>query len=130
MMKARAIAIVGLTLSLGLTLGTPALCAEVGSAETMAAILIDLNHLPTDAQKETLQAIVDDGAASEQEQAVATAMINLQHKATAADKEKMKAIMDDESASADLRELAGVVYRLNHKPDDSDKAKLSALIGN
>ena len=90
MMGAKAIAMVGLALSLGFTLGTPALSAEDSSAETMAAILIDLNHFPTDAEKETLQAIVDDEAASEQERTVASAMINLQHKATAADKEKMR----------------------------------------
>ncbi len=129
MMGARAIAMVGLALGLGFTLGTPALSAEDGSAKTMAAILVDLNHFPTDAEKEALQAIVDDEAASEQEQSVARAMINLQHKATAADKEKMKTIMDDESASADLRELAGIVYRLDHKPNDTDKAWLSALVG-
>ncbi len=127
-MRAKAIAMVGLVLSLGLTLGTPVLSAEDSSAETMAVILVDLNHFPTDAEKETLRAIVDDEAASEQERAVARAMINLQHKATAADKEKMKAIMDDESASANLRELAGIVYRLDHKPNDTDKAWLTELI--
>ena len=129
MMGARAIAMAGLALSLGFTLGTPVLSAEDSSTETMAVILVDLNHFPTDAEKETLQAIVDDEAASEQERTVASAMINLQHKATAADKEKMKMIMDDESASANLRELAGIVYRLDHKPNDTDKAWLSALIG-
>ena len=128
-MGARAIAMVGLAVGLAFTLGTPALSAEDGSAETMAAILVDLNHFPTDAEKETLQAIVDDEVASEQERTVASAMINLQHKATAADKEKMKTIMDDESASANLRELAGIIYRLDHKPNDTDKAWLSALIG-
>ena len=127
-MKARAIAIVGLTLSLGLTLGTPALCAEVGSAETMAAILIDLNHLPTDAQKKTLQAIVDDGAASEQEQAVATAMINLQHKATAADKTKLSKIMSDSAASADTRDLAKIIHNLSHMPSGDDKARLKKML--
>jgi hypothetical protein len=129
MMRAKAIAMVGLVLSLGFTLGTPVLSAEDSSVETMAVILVDLNHFPTDAQKNKLQAIVDDEAASEQEQAVASAMINLQHKATAADKEKMKTIMDDESISANLRELAGIVYRLDHKPNDTDKEWLSALIG-
>lgn len=128
MMEKRAVAIAGLALSLGLTLGTPALGADDDSVEAMAAILIDLNHVPTDAQKQKLQAIADNDSAGEQERAVAKAMMNLKHKATAADKEEMQSIMDDESASAEVRDLAGVVYRLNHKPDDSDRAKLSALI--
>jgi len=108
-MKSKTITILGLALAMGAMFGASAASAEDDSVETMAVILVDINHVPTDAQKETLKGIANNTAASDQERTVANAITNLNHKASAADKDKLKPIMEDQAASAALREVAGEV---------------------
>jgi len=100
-----------------------------GSAtQTMAKILVNLNHYPSDSEKDALRGIVNNKSLSEQERIIAQAMINLQHEATAADKPKLSKVMNDSSASADVRELAMIVHHLNHKPSGGDVAKLKKMM--
>ena len=95
---------------------------------TMASIMMNLNHYPSDSEKQTLNGIANNSAASEHERIMAQAMINLQHKASDADMPKLKKIMNDDSASADAKDLAGIILNLNHKPSGSDKARLKKMM--
>jgi hypothetical protein len=95
--------------------------------ETMAQIMLKLNHYPSDTEKETLRQITLSSTSSKDEKTMANAMINLEHSATAEDKKKLSAIVKDDSASEDVRTLAQIIHDVNHKPSAEDKKKLENL---
>ena len=99
--------------------------ADDTAVGTMANIVINLKHFPSDADKAKLSAIAEGSDSSEA--AVATAIANIEHQANAADKEKLSAIVADESAPAGLRDVASVVLALNHTPSDADVEKLGKI---
>lgn len=101
--------------------------ADDAAIGTMADIVINLNHFPSDADKVKLSSIADSSDSSEAEAALATAIANIEHQAKAADKEKLSAIAADDSAPAGLRDVASVVLALNHTPSDADIAKLEKI---
>lgn len=94
----------------------------------MAEIMMNLNHFPSDSEKQTLREITLNSASSEQEKTIAQAMINLQHAATAEDKKKLSKIVSDDSAPQEVRTLAQIVRDLNHQPSAEDKKKLEDLM--
>jgi len=97
------------------------------AVQTMASIMINLNHYPNANEKELLKKIVKT-TDSRHEKIIAEAMINLRHKASSSDKAKLDMVMNDGSANKNIRELAGIVYNLSHQPSGSDKKMLSAMI--
>jgi hypothetical protein len=114
----------------------PLLAAQTGSGQrtgkptavqTMAGVLLRLNHFPTDAEKANLKMIVDDKIATEAERTVAQALINVQHKVAGADAPKLQAIVKDPAASESVKTLAAVILSLNHTPTDADKEKLKKI---
>jgi hypothetical protein len=94
---------------------------------TMAGILAKLNHYPSDAEKKSLQAIVDDKTAGANEKTLAQALINVQHTVSPADKPKVEALAKDATASAPLKTLAGVLVGLNHTASAAEKDTLAKL---
>jgi hypothetical protein len=103
--------------------------ADAKAVQTEARILLNLNHFPNDADKKSLQAIVDDKATTAQERAIAQALINVQHKVSDADKPKLQAIVDDKAAPESLKTMASILLSLNHAPSAADKEKLQKLVG-
>ena len=101
--------------------------ADDAAVGTMADIVINLKHFPSDADKAKLSSIAEGSDSTDAEVTIATAIANIEHKANAADKEKLSAIVADESASAQLRDVASVVLALNHMPSESDIAKLEKI---
>ena len=97
--------------------------------QTMARILMNLNHFAGDADKKALQAIVDDKTTTAQEKTVAQAILGVQHKVTDADKPKLQAIVDDKKAPESLQTISSILLKLNHTASDEDKAKLKKLAG-
>ncbi len=95
---------------------------------TMADIMINLKHFPSESDKQRLTAIVDSSDSSEAEIAVATAIANIKHQASAADKEKLSAIVASESTPTELRNLASIVLNVNHSLNASDIAKLEKIV--
>ena len=91
---------------------------------SMAEIVANMNHYPSDADKEKLAAIAD---ASEAEIAIATAISNVAHKASTPDRESLTAIAADESLAPELRVLASAVLNINHKASTTDIAKLEKI---
>ncbi len=106
---------------------SPMAAAETKAVQTMSGILLKLNHFPNDAEKKTLQQVVDDKTTTAQERVVAQALINVQHKATAEDKTKLEAVVKDTTAPESVKTLATIVLGLNHAPSDADKEKLKKL---
>ncbi len=99
------------------------------AVKTMAGILLKLNHFPSDAEKKTLQGLIDDKATTAHERTLAHALMHLQHAATAEDKPKLAAIGKDAAAPASVRTLADILLRLNHMPNAADKEKLADIAG-
>ena len=82
--------------------------ADAAAIRTMADITMNLNHYPSDSEKQTLAAIAKSEDSSESEIAVATAISNMKHQVAAGDKEKLNSIIADDSAPTDLRALASI----------------------
>lgn len=111
-----------------LTAQGPAMQADgAANVRTMAGILAKLNHYPSDAEKKSLQAIVDDKTAGANEKTLAQALMNVQHTVSPADKAKVEAVVKDATASATLKTLASVLVGLNHTPSSAEKDTLSKL---
>jgi len=101
--------------------------ADAAAIRTMAEITMNLNHYPSDSEKQTLAAIANSDDSSESEIGVATAISNLKHQVTASDKDKLNSIIADDSAPADLHALASILISINHKPTESDVEQLGKI---
>ena len=101
--------------------------ADAAAIRTMADITMNLNHYPSDSEKQTLAAIAKSEDSSESEIAVATAISNRKHQVAAGDKEKLNSIIADDSAPTDLRALASILISINHKPTESDIEQLGKI---
>ena len=101
--------------------------AESKAVQTMAGILANLHHFPSDSDKQALRQITEDKSATADERTVAQALMNVQHTVAAADKPNLEAIVNNDKAASSVRTLAEAVLNLHHMVSDSDKAKLQAL---
>jgi len=120
------LAILALVLFSGVV-ATAASAAESKAVQTMAAILLHLQHFPSDADKQSLKQITEDKSATRDERTVAQALMDVQHTVSAADKPKLEAIVKDDKAASSVKTLASVILSLKHMPSESDKEKLKAL---
>lgn len=102
--------------------------AQSKAVQTMATILLHLQHFPSDADKESLKQITEDKAATPDERAVAQALMDVQHVVAAADKPKLEAVVKDDKAAGSVRTLASIILSLKHMPSEGDKEKLKALM--
>ncbi len=100
---------------------------DTAAIRTMADITMNLNHFPSDSDKQMLTAITNSDDSSESEIAVATAISNMKHQVAAGDKEKLNSIIADDSAPADLRALASILISINHRPTESDIEQLKKI---
>ena len=120
------IGILGTMLLLGLAANL-ANAAESKAVQAMAGILTNIQHVPSDADKQALAQITQDKTTTADERTVAQALMNVQHTAAAADKSGLEAIVSDAKASGSVKTLATVILGLHHFPSASDKEKLRAL---
>jgi hypothetical protein len=119
-------AVVSIVLLLG-SVASLVNAAESKAVQTVAGILLHLQHYPTDADKQSLRQITEDESATKDERTVAQALINVRHTAAAADKAQLEAIVKNGKASTPVKTLAEIILKLNHMPSESDKEKLKAL---
>ena len=88
--------------------------ADTAAIRTMADITMNLNHFPSESDKQMLAAIINSDDSSESEIAVATAISNIEHQVAAGDKEKLHSIIVDDSIPAELRTVASILISVNH----------------
>jgi hypothetical protein len=105
----------------------PLVAQQSKAVQTMAGMLLTLNHFPNDAQKKTLQQLADDKATTAHERVLLQALMNVQHTLNAADKPKVEALLKDATASESVKTIATVLSKLNHTPTDAEKATLKKL---
>ena len=104
------------------------LADNASAAKTIAGVLTNLNHFPSDADKTMLLAVASDDGNGQGFRMIATAVSKIQHAATAEDKEIMNRIMASERASAPAKALAEIVLGISHTASDEAKAKLAAML--
>lgn len=98
-----------------------------GAIPVLAGITLHLNHFPTDADKDTLSAIIDSDDSSDEAATIAMALLNMQHKVAKDDAERLQDLIDDDASDATARKLAAILLGINHSPSDADKTVLAAL---
>lgn len=125
MKKFIAILILGLFSSLALAQSD--MGKQATPVQTVAKILLNLNHYPSAEEKEKLQAIADNSANSKAIQTIAMAIHNMQHSVSANDKVKLQAIIDSADASNNEKLLAEILIGITHMPGNEAKDKLSEL---
>ncbi|MEX0618928.1 MAG: hypothetical protein WDZ76_00930 [Pseudohongiellaceae bacterium] len=105
-----------------------ALAADEDAAEAIAGILVDLNHFPSDAEKQTLMGISNDSSNSEAMQTIAMAIHDMQHQVSGPNADALNQIVTNDSASEEARKLAEIVLGITHMPSADAKAELQAMI--
>ena len=94
-------------LAMLLTLTSQTLSADQAAVATMANIVIQLKHFPSDADQAALASIVESAESNDAEKQIATAISNIEHKAKPADRENLAAIIADDGASVSVRARNG-----------------------
>ncbi len=94
----------------------------------MASILAELNHFPSDAQKEVLAAIYEDASNSPAEKLVAAIISRVAHQVGDADKAELQTILGSEEVSEGLKTIANAILNIKHKVQSDDLQALKKLI--
>lgn len=115
------------TLLATIALAVPTAFAQTDAAKEIAMVITNLNHFPTDEQKESLQYIKMDKDNSASIQTIAGALINLKHRVSPEDKALLEKIAADSGATDAERQLASILMNIQHKPDPDALAKLKAI---
>lgn len=106
----------------------PTAMAGGSHIETMAGIVMKLNHYPSNVEKNTLAGITHDKNATAGEKELAGALMRMQHQLGGPDAEKLRALAADAHAGKGERVLAEILLGIAHHPSDSDKHRLQTLI--
>eukprot|EP00163_Fabomonas_tropica_P029956 TRINITY_DN6614_c0_g1_i1.p3 TRINITY_DN6614_c0_g1~~TRINITY_DN6614_c0_g1_i1.p3 ORF type:complete len:131 (+),score=18.40 TRINITY_DN6614_c0_g1_i1:1047-1439(+) len=106
---------------------SPAAMSQQGAVATMAGILAEMQHYPSDAEKKTLAAISSDESNTEATRTIATAILNIQHKAQTDDVEALKGVA--KSGTEAEKQLASIVMNFNHQAGSDAKETLKVLAG-
>ena len=101
--------------------------ADDDATRTMATITKNLNHFPSDSDKEKLADVINSDESSKAEIAVASAISDFEHKVSDSDRKELQTVIDDESTPDDLRQLAAILMTINHSPSESDVEKLDRI---
>jgi hypothetical protein len=117
-----AVAVLGAFMALNVAL------AADDAIGTLARITMSLNHYPSDADKEELNAIIESDETTDEEVTIALAILNMQHTVGAGDAQRLDQLVADDMVEESVKTLAGILLHLNHTPSDEDKALLSALL--
>src|SRR5438067_2448101 len=92
-----------------LLLSATHLHAADGTVRTMVRIVLDFRHIPTNAQKATLQGILVDPTTTAAERVLAETLMNVEHVASPDDQPRLKALIRDKSAPSAVKTLAIVL---------------------
>lgn len=118
-----------LILSITLLAMPPApLAAATAPLNTMAEIVIHMNHYPSESEIATLQVIVDDSHLSRAEHVLAAAVMHFRHRVAGPDLLKLGTLKHNKSATVAEREFADILMDVHHHPSEQAIARLKALM--
>jgi hypothetical protein len=93
----------------------------------MADIMINLEHFPTEDEKQKLQSILYSDSSTDQEKIIANSIMNIQHSPNAEDQDKLQLIIDNTTATSTVNTLARIVQSFSHGISKTDKRKLQTI---
>ena len=93
----------------------------------MADIMINLEHFPTEDEKQKLQSILDSDSSTDQEKIIANSIMNIRHSPNAEDQDKLQLIIDNTTATSTVNTLARIVQSFSHGISKTDKRKLQTI---
>jgi len=106
----------------------PIALAHDSAINTMAVIVMHLNHYPGNNEKNALADIIHDDHASAGEKALAGVLMRMQHSVQGGDAATLRTLASDTHASHNERELANILLGISHHPSSSDKQRLQSMI--
>jgi signal transduction histidine kinase len=110
------------------SVSTPLRAADGDAAiASLARILLNLTHVPSVSQSETIQGILKDPSTTAPERVVAEALTNMEHIVSRADRAALDALIRDASVPAAVKTLATILNRVTHTPTEADKETLRQL---
>ncbi len=104
--------------------------ATAGDAtNTMASVLVGMNHFPSAADKEKLAVIVADENSTADDKQLAEIMSRIAHKANDDDRMALEVLLAREDVQQASRTIAQAILGMNHKPKSEDIAALKLIAG-
>lgn len=94
---------------------------------TIAGIVANLNHFPSDDDKATLMAVAENAGERRGIVMLANAVSNIAHSANAEGKEQMNQIIAAEQAPANVKAVAEIVLGFMHSASDEAKTTLAGI---
>ena len=119
--------LVCLPLSL-LAADSPAKSSQASAINSIAQILIGLNHQPSKEQKQSLQQIIDDQAVSGNTRNLAAVLAKINHKPAKADKMLLDMVVSDKNATAKEQNIAKILRNLDHQASNEEKQTLQQMV--
>jgi len=116
-----------LVLPILLWITAPVALAGGSTINTMAGIVMHLQHYPSSSEKQTLVSITQNDQTTTGEKVLAGALMRMQHAVQGADVVALQALVADKQASHNVRELADILLGIKHKPSSSDMRRLKSL---
>lgn len=106
----------------------PCMAIADGAMSTMASVLSELNHFPSETDREALAGIIEGESSTADEKMLAQIISRIEHKANVSDKVRLEKILESEDTSQAARAIATALVNINHKLQSDDIQAMKALI--
>lgn len=120
---------VSITAIIGLLLvfSAPFASANTDTIRSLAKMTMSLDQPLSEADKASLDAIVDSIDATDEEATIALALAHFDQTVRPGDADRLFEVVDDDLSEESARVLAGILLRLNKNPNAEDAAVLAEL---
>ncbi|MDH5228660.1 MAG: hypothetical protein OEZ58_17700 [Gammaproteobacteria bacterium] len=96
--------------------------------KTIASIMLNINHSPSNKDIETLNNIITSKSPSKNIKTIIGALIKMNHKVSNSDRQQLLAISNDKTTPPHEKTLASVLAGLNHQPSSAAKSILNDMM--
>lgn len=110
-----------------LLLSAPFASANTDTIRSLARMAMNLDAPLSEADKASLNAIVDSIEATDEEATIALALTQFDQTVAPDDVNRLHEVVDDDLSDQSARVLAGILLRLNQNPNADDAATLAEL---
>lgn len=123
----KAVSIVASVVGLLFFLSAPFASASTDNIRSLARVTMNLDKPLSDADKASLNAIVESDDATDEEATIALALAQFDQRVAPGDVDRLYQVVEDDLSDESARVLAGILLRLNQNPDADDAAILAEL---
>ncbi len=108
-------------------LSAPFASASTDNIRSLARVTMNLDKPLSDADKASLNAIVESDDATDEEATIALALSQFDQRVAPGDVDRLYQVVEDDLSDESARVLAGILLRLNQNPEADDAAILAEL---